>query len=157
MISFTSMRDVSGCVWRTGWRGREWKQKAQSQAPQQWEPEVVAAGLWEEAETGDKERRQVAGLGTKFERRMDETCPLCPPPSDSPGLSLYVPAMPPSPPLLISVPSWPSSASCFIVARTWRVHGLPWGLPDWAPPCILTRQALLSLFYGETPGPREPK
>ena len=95
MISFTSMRDVSGCVWRTGWRGQEWKQKAQSQAPQQWEPEVVAAGLWEEAETGDKERRQVAGLGTKFERRMDETCPLCPPPSDSPGLSLYVPAMPP--------------------------------------------------------------
>ena len=99
MISFTSMRDVSGCVWRTGWRGREWKQKAQSQALQQGEPEVVVAGLWEEAEIGDEESRQVAGLGPKFERRMGETCPLCPLPSDPPGLGLYVPAVPPSTPV----------------------------------------------------------
>lgn len=72
--------------------------ESQSQALQQWEPEVAVAGLWEEAEIGDEERRQVAGLGTTFERRMGETCPLCPPPSDSPELGLYVPAVPPSPP-----------------------------------------------------------
>ena len=44
-----------------------------------------------------QERREVAGSGTRFERRMDEACPLCPPPSDSPGLSLCVPAVPPHP------------------------------------------------------------
>lgn len=75
---------------------------AQSQALQQWAPEVVAAGLCEEAETGGKERREAAGLGARFERRMGEAWPLCPLPSDSPGLCLCVPALHPCPPVGVS-------------------------------------------------------
>ena len=103
-----------------------------------------------------QERKEVAGLGTSFERRMDETCPLCPPPSDSPGLSLYDPAVPPTPTADFS--SFPAFLGILLRSnQEWPVRVLPWGLPDWSPPHILTRQVLLSLFYRETPGPRQPK
>lgn len=103
-----------------------------------------------------QERKEVAGLGTRFERRMDETCPLCPPPSDSPGLSLYDPAVPPTPTADFS--SFPAFLGILLRSnQEWPVRVLPWGLPDWSPPRILTRQVLLSLFYRETPGPRQPK
>lgn len=73
-----------------------------------------------------QERKEVAGLGTSFERRMDETCPLCPPPSDSPGLSLYDPAVPPTPTADFS--SFPAFLGILLRSnQEWPVRVLPWG------------------------------
>lgn len=126
VIRFTSANDLSGCVWRTGWRGREWKQEAQSQALQQWEPGVAAAGLREEAETADRRGRRwldwEPALNVEWMRpvpcvrhlqiHLDSVCmiPLCLPP-----------------PLLISAPSRPSSASCFVVTRSGLCVSYPGG------------------------------